>query len=115
MLSLNGESISGNPDIGIYDICGLWEVIRIFKGSMVTYPWLKDRFKYSFQPEMIYICLLNGESSHGTWKLSEEICEDGKRYAIILNDNYSYTILGISEDELTLADDKNSYHLVRRL
>lgn len=115
MLSLKSESISGNHNIGLYDICGLWEVIRISRGSMVTYPWLKDRFKYSFQPEMIYVCLLNGKSYHGTWKLSEENCKGDKCYSIVLNDNDKYTILDISEDELTLADENNSYFLVRKL
>ena len=115
MLSLNSESTSDNPNIGIYDICGLWEVIRISRGSVVSYPWLKDRFKYSFQPEMFYVCLLNGHNSSGTWKLSEEPYESEKRYSIVLNDNDKYTILDISEDELTLADENNSYFLVRKL
>lgn len=115
MLSLKCESTSCNPNIGIYDICGLWEVIRISNGSVVSYPWLKDRFKYSFQPEMFYVCLLNGNNSHGTWKLSEETYESEKRYSIVLNDKYKYTILDIDEDELNLSDYENNYLLVRRL
>jgi hypothetical protein len=110
-------TISGISNIGISDISGLWEVIRISRENFANpiYPWVKDRFKYSFQPEMIFLCLQDGHTSHGTWELSEKTYETQKRYSIILNDTFEYTILYFSEDEITLSDHINKYLLVRRL
>jgi hypothetical protein len=113
----NGETISGISNIGIADISGLWEVIRISRENSIKpiYPWVKDRFKYSFQPEMNFLCLQEGQISSGTWELSEKTYETQKRYSIILNDTFEYTILNFSEDEITLSDHINKYLLVRRL
>jgi hypothetical protein len=111
----NDATTSGISHIGISDICGLWEVIRISRGDNIIYPWVKDRFKYSFQPEMNFICLQNGQNSHGTWELSEKSYEAQKRYSIILNETFEFTILDLDEDEITLSDHTNEYLLVRRL
>ena len=113
----NGETISGISNIGISDISGLWEVIRITKenGIVPIYPWVENRFKYSFQPEMIFLCLQDGLISNGTWELSEKTYDTQKRYSIILNDTFEYTILDFNEDEITLSDHINKYLLVRRL
>jgi len=109
------HSIPAATDIHIKDISGLWEVIRISRGDRVEYPWIGNRFKYSFQPEMNFLCLQNGHNSTGTWKLHERILETQKRYSIILNDTFEYTILDLDEDEITLSDHINKYLLVRRL
>ncbi len=109
------QSIPAATEIHTNDICGLWEVIRISRGESVEYPWVGSRFKYSFQPEMNFLCLQNGETSAGTWKLTEKIYETQKRYSIILNDTFEYTILDLDEDEITLSDHINKYLLVRRL
>ncbi len=63
MSLLNGETIFGIHIIRMSDICGLWEVIRISRENFANplYPWVKDRFKYSFQPEMNFLCLQNGQ------------------------------------------------------
>ena len=87
----NDATISGISQISITDICGLWEVIRISRGDEVSYPWVIDRFKYSFQPDMIFLCLQEGHVSHGTWELSEKIYETQKQYSIILNETFEYT------------------------
>lgn len=105
------EATNISPD----DICGLWEVIRITRGDSIEYPWTGDRFKYSFQPEMNFLCLQNGQNSTGTWKLSEKIHETQKRFCIILNDTFEYTILDMDEDEITMSDHLKKYLLVRRL
>ena len=99
------------------DIIGLWEVIRISRGNDVDpiYPWVTNRFKYSFQPEMNFLCFQNGQISHGTWELSEKIYETQKLISIILNETFEYVILEISEDEIILSDHINKYLLVRRL
>ena len=113
----NGVTISGISNIGISDISGLWEVIRISRENFANpiYPWVENRFKYSFLPEMIFLCLQDGQTSRGTWELSEKTYETQKRYSIILNDTFEYTILDLSEDEITLSDHINKYLLVRRL
>ncbi len=115
MLFSNGVTISSISNIGTSDIIGLWEVIRISRGDSVEYPWVGHRFKYSFQPEMNFLCLQDGKNSHGTWKLTEKVYETQKRYSIILNETFEYTILDIDEDEITLSDHINKYLLVRRL
>ncbi len=109
------HTIPTAKDIKISDICGLWEVIRISRGDDVNYPWVENRFKYSFQPEMNFLCLQNGKNSHGTWKLSEKIYETQKRYCIILNDTFEYTIIDFNEYDITLSDNINKYLLLRRL
>ena len=117
MSFLDGETISGIHIISAYDICGLWEVIRISpKDSHQTiYPWVKDRFKFDFLPEMLFTCLENGKISQGSWELSEKIYENQKRYSIILNETFEYVILDISEDDISLSDRRYKYFLVRRL
>jgi hypothetical protein len=109
------ETTSGISHIGISDICGLWEVIRISRGDSIEYPWVGHRFKYSFQPDLNFLCLQNGQNSQGTWELSEKIYETQKRYSIILNETFEYTILDLDEEEITLSDHINKYLLVRRL
>lgn len=117
MSFLDGETISAIHYISIYDICGLWEVIRISqKDSHETiYPWVKDRFKFDFLPEMLFTCLENGQISQGTWELVENIYESQQRYSIILNDAFEYVILDYNEDDITLSDHRYKYFLVRRL
>ena len=112
-----GETISGISNIGISDISGLWEVIRISQkdSHQTIYPWVKDRFKFNFLPEMLFICLHDGKNSQGTWELSEKIYDSQKRYSIILNETFEYIILDISEDDIILSDRKYKYFLVRRL
>ena len=111
------ETISDISNIGISDICGLWEVIRISRENCVNpiYPWVENRFKYSFQPEMFFLCLQDGQVFRGTWELSEKTYETQRRYSIILNETFEYTILDLSEDDITLSDHINKYLLVRRL
>ena len=109
------HSIPAATTIRTSDICGLWEVIRISRGDSITYPWVGQRFKYSFQPEMNFLCLQNGQNSHGTWQLSEKIYETQRRYSIILNDTFEYSILDLDEDQITLSDHINKYLLARRL
>ena len=75
------HSIPAATDIHTKDIYGLWEVIRISRGDSIEYPWVGHRFKYSFQPEMNFLCLQNGQNSHGTWELSEKFYETQKRYS----------------------------------
>lgn len=103
--------------IEISDICGLWEVIRISndEDQAVLYPWIKDRFKYNFLPEMIFLCMKDGENFHGTWKLSKKIVKNQNRYSIILNGKVELIIIDINEDELILSDRRNKYSLIRRL
>jgi hypothetical protein len=84
-------------------------------GDSVDYPWIKNRFKYSFQPEMNFLCVQNGQNSHGTWELIEKIYETQKRYSIILNDTFEYIIQDLNTDEITFSDHINKYLLVRRL
>ena len=110
-----GETISGISQIGISDICGLWEVIRITRGDSVNYPWVENRFKYSFRPEKFFTCLQDGQNFHGTWELSEMIYASQKRYSLILNETFESTILDLDEDEITLSDQTNKYLLVRKL
>ena len=108
-----------SPDvtnIGIVDICGLWEVIRICDGNnKVQYPWLGERFKFNFLEEMLFLCIKDGQNHHGTWKLSEHAFESKKRFSIILNDIFEYVINDINEDEIILSDYLCEYLLVRRL
>lgn len=117
MSFLDVETISGIHIIRMSDICGLWEVIRISQkdSHQTIYPWVKDRFKFNFLPEMLFICLQDGQNSQGTWELSEKIYESQKRYSIILNETFEYIILDINEDDIILSDRKYKYFLVRRL
>ncbi len=70
---------------------------------------------FNFLDEMMFVCIKDGQHSHGTWELSEKIYGTQKRYSIILNDTFEYKILDFSEDEITLSDHINKYLLVRRL
>jgi hypothetical protein len=117
MSFLDVETISGIHIIRMSDICGLWEVVRISQkdSHQTIYPWVKDRFKFNFLPEMLFICFQDGKKSQGTWELSEKIYESQKRYSIILNETFEYSILDISEDDIILSDHINKYLLVRRL
>lgn len=101
----------------VADICGLWEVIRIFQKDeqRISYPWIKDRYKFNFLPEMIFLCLKDGQSSHGTWELVDRTDKSQARYSIILNGTLEFIIIKISEDDMVLSDRKNNYFLVRRL
>ena len=103
--------------IEVRDIYGLWEVIRIYREgiSPSSYPWLKGRFKFNFLEEMTFMCMKDGQHSHGTWELTETIHESGNRYFIILNGTFEYVILNISEDEIVLSDHTSNYLLVRKL
>ena len=86
-----------NSDIQTYDICGLWEVIRIFSeiGNETLYPWVGERFKYNFLPEKIFLCFKDGQHTHGTWELSEKTCNNQKQFSIILNGNFKFKIVDI--------------------
>lgn len=103
--------------VEISDICGLWEVIRISndEDQTVLYPWIKDRFKYNFLPEMIFLCIKDGENFHGTWNLSRKTLENQNRCSIILNGTFEFIIIDINEDELILSDSSKKYSLIRRL
>ena len=103
--------------IEISEICGLWEVIRIYQDDeqMVSYPWIKDRFKFNFLPEMIFLCLKDGKNLNGTWEMVKRTNESKRRFSIILNGIYEFVILDISEEEMILSDHRNNYLLVRRL
>jgi hypothetical protein len=108
------------PEISVIEvshICGLWEVIRIHKhdGQLVSYPWIKDRYKFNFLPEMIFLRLKDGRNSHGTWELSEKVEASGSKYSIIMNGNKEIIIESIHEDEMTISDRTYSYLMVRRL
>ena len=70
---------------------------------------------FNFLDEIMFVCIKDGQNSHGIWELSEKIHETQKRYCIILNDTFEYTILDLDEDEITLYDHINKYLLVRRL
>ena len=113
----NTATIPGSSTIEISDVCGLWEVIRIFKddGHFVSYPWIKDRFKFNFLQEMIFLCLKDGKNTHGDWELAGRTNEAHGRFSIILNGTYEFIILEISEEEMILSDRRNNYLLVRRL
>ena len=103
-------------NIGIADICGLWEVIRICDGNnKVQYPWLGDRFKFNFLEEMMFLCTKDGQHFHGTWELIEKAFETKKRFSIILNGTLEYRIIDIDMDELILSAKGCEYLLIRRL
>ena len=113
----NNNPLSGILVVQVSDICGLWEVIRIHKhnGQLVAYPWIKDRYKFNFLPEMIFLRLKDGRNSHGTWKLSEKVETSGSKYSIIMNGNKEIIIDSIREDEMIISDRTYSYFMVRRL
>lgn len=103
-------------NIKIYDIIGLWEVIRINRNNEnPVYPWIKYRFKFKFVDDMIFKCIMIGQHFHGTWELFEQAFETEKRFSIILNGMFKYDILSIDNDELMLSDHLNKYFLVRKL
>ena len=117
MLYPASKTISYIQTLRSSDICGLWEVIRISQrdSHQKIYPWIKDRFKFDFLPEMMFICLRYGQNSQGTWYLSEKTSQGQKRYSIILNETFQYVILDICEDDITISDQINDYLLVRKL
>ena len=98
-------------------ICGLWEVIRIIhKGKpKASYPWIKERFKFNFTPDGIFICTKDGQTTQGTWELYEKSSNTQKRISIILNGVFEYHIVDSGDDEVTLSDFRNDYLLVRKL
>jgi hypothetical protein len=104
-------------NIELSDICGLWEVIRITsdKDSTALYPWIGKRFKYHFLPELIFLCLKDGEYSHGTWELAEKSVDHNTQFSIILNESTEYRILKCDRDEILLSDHSSQYLLTRRL
>ncbi len=98
------------------DICGLWEVIRIREGDRESdYPWIKDRFKFNFLPEMIFLCLKDGKSSHGSWDFIERKAGEQKQYFIVLDGTVRLKILDVSIDEMIFTCRGKEYLLVRRL
>ena len=111
----NGKTISDISNIGISDICGLWEVIRICEGDSKLYPWLRERFMFNFLDEMLFVCIKDGQHSPGKWELTETTFENKKQFLIILNGTFEYVIVDISEDEIILSDHKCEYFLVRKL
>jgi hypothetical protein len=113
---MNSHRAAASADsVQVEDIFGLWEVIRISREDSVIYPWIVSRFRYDFQPEMNFLCLQNGQNSHGTWKLSQSKYESQARYSIVLNDTFEFTILDLDEDEITFTDHINKYLLARKL
>ena len=113
----NTVTIPESSTIEISDVCGLWEVIRIFKDDehFVSYPWIKDRFKFNFLQEMIFLCLKDCKTTHGSWELVGRTNKSQGRFSIILNGTYEFIILEFSEEEMIISDRRNNYLLVRRL
>jgi hypothetical protein len=111
------DTIPDLSGIEISDISGLWEVIRIYQGDeqLVSYPWIKDRFKFNFLSEKIFLCLRDGKTIHGNWELVEKTYESQKQHSIVLNGIFDFIIIENDEDEMTLSDRRNNYLLVRRL
>ncbi len=103
--------------IEVEDICGLWEVLKVYEDDdqSVSYPWIKDRFKFNFLSEMLFLCLKDGRTIHGTWELIAETDESHVTHSIVLNESYKFVITDISEDDMTLHDASKYYLLVRRL
>jgi hypothetical protein len=111
------EEIAISTKIEIQDICGLWEVIRISyeNEEIISYPWIKNRFKFEFQPGMKFFCLKDGNTIDGSWELMLRSDDNHRRYSIILNETYEFIILDLSDEEMTLFDRRNKYLLVRKL
>ena len=103
--------------ITVSDVSGIWEVIRISgkKENDIRYPWIGNRFKYNFLPEMIFLCSRDGDMTHGTWELSEKTIRGKKLYSIVLNESHEYLIVNFDGDEMILSDYRNEYLLIRRL
>ena len=113
----NTSTIPELTTIEIEDICGLWEVISIYQDDdeKKSYPWIKDRFKFNFLSEMIFLCQKEGKTIHGPWDFVERPLDSQKRFSIILNGSYEFNILENSGSEMIISDRNNSYVLVRRL
>jgi len=111
------STVSVSSKTEIINICGMWEVLRItdINKEIVSYPWIKDRFKFNFLSEMIFLCLRDGKTIHGSWELIEKTHETQKQFSIVLNETYEFTIISCDEDEMLLTDHTNNYLLVRRL
>jgi len=102
--------------IGISDICGLWEVIRIdMAGETSIFPWIRGRFMFNFLEDMIFACIKEGKHLNGSWKLSEKTWESKRVSSIILNEAFEYIIISIHEDEMIITDRGNRYLLARKL
>ena len=111
------DTVQGTDRITSSVICGLWEVIRILhKGKpKASYPWIKERFKFNFLPDGIFICTKDGQTTQGAWELSEKFTNTLSRISIVLNGVFEYHIVDFSDDELTLSDFRNDYLVVRKL
>ena len=110
------STVSDSSGDEIVDICGLWEVIRIYKDDdqKASYSWIKDSFKFNFLSEMLFLCLRDGKTIHGSWELVEKTYESQKRYSIILNESFEFIVIDISDDQMILFDQGNYYLLIRR-
>ncbi len=113
----NTYTIPDSSTIEIEDICGLWEVISIYRDAdeKESYLWIKDRFKFNFLSEMIFLCQKEGKTIHGPWNFVVRPLDSQKRFSIILNGSYEFNILENSGSEMIISDRNNSYVLVRRL
>ena len=107
------DTIPEISNIEISDISGLWEVIRIYQDDeqRESSPWIKDRFKFNFLPEMIFHCVKDGKNLHGTWEIVKKTKETPKRFSIILNSTYEFNILCVCEEEIIMSDRNNKYLL----
>ena len=107
----------GRDKVAVDDICGLWEVIRIQErsGKLVSHPWITDRYKFNFLPDMIFLQLKDGNNSHGTWKLLENARNPSQRYAILLDGKKKFRILSYCEEDMILSDGNRDFILIRRL
>lgn len=99
------------------DLCGFWEVIRISqeKGAVKSYPWIRERFKFNFLPEMNFLCMKDGGWFQGTWLLSEKSFSNQKHFSLVLNETFEYKILNCDADEMILSDHHSEYLLTRKL
>jgi hypothetical protein len=113
----NTSTIPDLSTIEIEDICGFWEVIKIYRddNEKESYPWIKDCFKFNFLSEMIFLCQKDGNTIHGSWEFVERTFESQKQFFITLNGAYEFIILEISGSEMLISDRNSNYLLVRRL
>ena len=70
---------------------------------------------FNFLDEMRFVCIKDGQHSHGTWDLTHKTLENKKQFSIILNGIFEYTIVEIDEDEIIMSDHRCEYFLVRKL
>jgi hypothetical protein len=104
-------------DLNTSEIFGMWEVLKIIprNDEPGSFHWKRDRFIFNFLSEKIFLCIRDGKTLHGPWKLSETGDEKQKRFSIILNDTYEFSIESCTQEEMILSDQRNDYLLVRRL